>query len=284
MAQGGIDTDGGAQPVDLQREDTVRSCHAAQAAVLDARAQLEIAERNWREGIRPIVRPTPAEVSAAKERLEYKEGLVHVAVTGVPGSGKSSLVNALRGLRNRDEGAIPTSWSDVATSTIARFPDPDPARPFVWYNVPCAGTLEVPDWQYFTDQGLYIFDCIIVLFDTRLMATDIAILRSAARFAIPTYIVRSKALQHIHNLAIDIPGGGDDDGTSPLILQRARSRYIEGMHASVTTNLEAADLPRMRVFLVDKDTLVKVVKGVPAQDAIDEHDLVKALLDRSGRR
>ncbi|EPS93834.1 hypothetical protein FOMPIDRAFT_1135394 [Fomitopsis schrenkii] len=284
MAQGGINTDGGAQPVDLQREDAVRSCHAAQAAVLDARAQQETAERNWREAIRPIVKPTPAEVRAAKERLEYKEGLVHVAVAGVSGSGKSSLVNALRGLRNRDEGAAPTSSSRVTTSTIARFPDPDPARPFVWYDVPGAGTLEVPEWQYFTDQGLYIFDCIIVLFDTRLTATDIALLRGAARFTIPTYIVRSKALQHISNLAIDISEDGDDDGTSPPVFQRAREQYVRASHASVTKNLEAANLVGERVFLVDKDTLVKVVKGVPAQDAIDEHDLVKALLDRSGRR
>ncbi|EPS93842.1 hypothetical protein FOMPIDRAFT_59934 [Fomitopsis schrenkii] len=265
-----------------QRDDAVLFRQDAEAVALYARNQLEVAENNLREGVRPVVWPTLEELSAAKERLGYEEGLFHFAIAGIAGSGKSSLANAVRGLRNSDDGAAPTGVVET-TSAVGRFPDPDPKHPFVWYDVPGAGTLAVPDWQYFTDQGLYIFDCIIVLFDTRLTATDIAILRNAARFDIPTYIVRSKALQHILNLAADLPGEDSDEDDedaemSPVVLQRAREMYVKETRASIAQNLEAAKLPQQRVYLVDKDTLVKVVKDKPVKDPIDELDLLRDLL------
>lgn len=270
------------------RDDAVLSHQEAEAVAQRARVDLEVAENNLREGVRPVVWPTLEELSAAKERLGYEEGLFHFAIAGIAGSGKSSLANAVRGLRNSDEGAAPTGVVET-TSAVGRFPDPDPKHPFVWYDVPGAGTLAVPDWQYFTDQGLYIFDCIIVLFDTRLTATDVAILRNAARFDIPTYIVRSKALQHIRNLAMDMPDADDDDseddtGTSPAALQRAREAYVRETRVSIAQNLDAAKLRQQRVYLVDKDTLVKVVKDKPVKDPIDELELLRDLLAEAHRR
>ncbi|KAG1828896.1 hypothetical protein DFJ58DRAFT_826395 [Suillus subalutaceus] len=44
----------------------------------------------------------------------------------------SSLINAFRGLRNRDQGAAPTGVVETTTD-ITRFPDPSPHNPFVWY-------------------------------------------------------------------------------------------------------------------------------------------------------
>ncbi|EPS92831.1 hypothetical protein FOMPIDRAFT_59982 [Fomitopsis schrenkii] len=262
-----------------QRDDAALSRQDAEAVALYARNQLEVAENNLREGVRPVVWPTLEELRAAKERLGYEEGLFHFAIAGIAGSGKSSMVNAVRGLRNSNEraAAAPTGVVET-TSAVGRFRDPDPKHPFVWYDVPGAGTLAVPDWQYFTDQGLYIFDCIIVLFDIRLTETDIAILRNAARFDIPTYIVRSKALQHIRNLARDLTGEDSDEDDedaqiSPVVLQGARETY-----------LEAAKLPQQRVYIVDKDRLAKVVKGKPVKNPIDELDLLHDLLAEAHRR
>ena len=60
-------------------------------------------ERQLREGIRPMILPTMAQVEATKEHLQYK-GLFHFAVAGIAGSDKSSVVNAFRGLRNNSPG------------------------------------------------------------------------------------------------------------------------------------------------------------------------------------
>ena len=92
--------------------------------------------------------------------------------------------------------------TDVVESTtkVARYTDPNTRNPFLWYDVPGAGTLAFPDWQYFNDMGLFVFDAIIVLFDNRFTDTDVAILRNCARFNIPAYVVRSKAEVHINNI------------------------------------------------------------------------------------
>ena len=255
-----------------QRADQAR--REAETAAADARAAREEAEKSLREGIRPIVIPTQAEFRATKLRLQYKKNLFHFAVAGIAGSGKSSLINAFRGLRNKDRGAAPAGVVET-TNVIARYPDSDPGNPFVWYDVPGAGTLSIPDWQYFTDQGLYIFDCIVVLFDNRFTAMDVAILRNCARFQIPTYIVRSKSNQHIRNITQDMLDGDEDAEEAKAA---AKEKYIRETRASVARNLQAAGLPTQQVYMVDKETLVQVAKGKQPREYIDEWALLRDLL------
>jgi len=264
-----------------EQDDAYRALRDAEATASVARVGQEEAEDKLRKGIRPVIEPTQAEFRAARERLQYEEGMFHFAIAGIAGSGKTSLVNAFRGLRNSDKAAAPTGIIET-TSAIARYPDPE--YPFAWYDVPGAGTLSVPDWQYFTDQGLYALDCIIVLLDIRLTSTDIAILRDCARFDIPAYIVRSKATQHTRNLAGDMPDADDDDDDDAGILERAREMYIQETRASVARNLKAAGLPEQRVYMVDKDTLARKVKGRSVRDGIDEEELLHDLLAEAHRR
>ncbi|TFY57757.1 hypothetical protein EVJ58_g6837 [Rhodofomes roseus] len=271
-----------------EQEQALQALQGANAIASRTLIEQEEAENNLRQGIRPVIVPTTDESRAARERLGYEEGKFHVAIAGIAGSGKTSLVNAFRGLRNSDRDAAPTGVVET-TSTIQRYPDPMPKRPIVWYDVPGAGTLSVPDWQYFTDQGLYALDCIIVLFDVRLTSTDIDILRDCARFGIPAYIVRSKALQHIRNLANDMPDTDtdedeDEDDGGAGARGRAREYYIQETRASVAQNLDAADLPEQRIYLVDKDSLAKVVKGRLANDEIDETKLLDDVFAEAHRR
>jgi len=263
-----------------ERDKAARAREESERAAAEARAALEEAKKKLREGVRPIIVPTREQFLQVKKRLGYREGLFHFGVAGIAGSGKSSLVNAFRGLRTGDEGAAATGVTET-TSDIA--PYPDPAYPFVWYDIPGAGTLSIPDWQYFSDHGLYVFDSIIVLFDARFTASDVAILRNCARLQIPAYIVRSKSKQHIANLAEDMAGeaGGD---TRIALLGAARERYIRETRASVAKNLEAAGLPEQRTYLVDKETLLRIVKNKIPKDYIDEWVLLQDLLGEASRR
>ncbi|KAJ6488469.1 hypothetical protein C8R47DRAFT_1215714 [Mycena vitilis] len=109
---------------------------AARLAAAEARAAREgkEVERQLREGIQPVVMPSTADLEAAKRRIQYRDGLYHFAVAGIAGSGKSSLINALRGLRNRDAGAAATGVTET-TLSVDRFPDSD------WYDFsPCSRT------------------------------------------------------------------------------------------------------------------------------------------------
>ena len=72
--------------------------------------------------------------------------------------------------------------------------------------------------------------------------------------------------------------------TSPAVLQRPREAYIRETRMSIAQNLEAVKLPQQRVYLIDKDTLVKVVKGKQVKDSIEELDLLRDLLAEAHHR
>jgi len=111
----------------------VATGEAEQRARTAAAVRMEIEEK-WRMGIQPEVWPTAQELQDAKRRHEYVDGLLHIAIAGVSGSGKSSLVNALRGLRNNAPGAAPTGIVET-TATISRHIDPNPDHPLVFYDI-----------------------------------------------------------------------------------------------------------------------------------------------------
>lgn len=74
------------------------------------RAEKELGEKTelLEKGIQPTKWPTADELRAVKEKLQYQDGHFHFAVTGGAGCGKSSLINAFRGMRNKDERAAKT--------------------------------------------------------------------------------------------------------------------------------------------------------------------------------
>ena len=120
------------------------------------------------KGIQPEVWPTEEEFQLAKKRVQYDPEKLHFALCGSSGSGKSSLVNAFRGLKNGSPQAAPTGVVET-TMDITRYPEPRQELPYnrlVWFDCPGAGTLEIPGWQYFNQQGLFIFDIIVLVYDS----------------------------------------------------------------------------------------------------------------------
>ena len=147
-----------------REEEAKTAASKAQEQEQQARNDLERALK----GIQPEVWPTEEEFRSAKTRIQYDPEKLHFAVCGSSGSGKSSLINAFRGLTNFDPGAAPTGIIET-TMSVTRYPDPHDELPhsrFIWFDVPGAGTLNVPSWQYFNEQGLFVFDIIILVYDT----------------------------------------------------------------------------------------------------------------------
>ncbi|KAJ7231729.1 P-loop containing nucleoside triphosphate hydrolase protein [Mycena haematopus] len=235
--------------------------------------------------------PSADDLEEAKRRIGYRDGLYHFAVAGIAGGGKSSLINALRGLRNRDVGAAATGITET-TLRVSRFPDSDPKNPFVWYDIPGAGTLQVRDWQYFNEQGLYVFDALVVLVDNRFTMTDIAILRNARLFGIPCYIVRSKADIHIHNVMMDMGYESDDEEqdarSRAKIEYAAREHFVSATRQNVRDNLRAADLPDQRVYIVSNSTMLSATRAnittKMAKKLIDEFGFLQDLLGDAYKR
>ncbi|KAF8836166.1 hypothetical protein BDN67DRAFT_984122 [Paxillus ammoniavirescens] len=244
---------------EAQEAAEVAAREANERALAAKQAQKE-AEERLKKGVQPVVVPSREEVEAAKRRVQYMEGLFHFAVAGVAGGGKSSLINAFRGLRNRDTtlGAAPTGVTET-TLAISRLPDPNKENPFVWYDIPGAGTMKIKDWQYFNEQGLYVFDCIIVVFDSRFTMTDIATLVNCKR-------------------GYD---SDDDDGGRTwrnTLYTEAREQYIAETRANIKQNLEDANLPDQRVYMVSNTVLLSIVKNqILPPKIIDELELMRDL-------
>ncbi|OAX39782.1 hypothetical protein K503DRAFT_769192 [Rhizopogon vinicolor AM-OR11-026] len=260
---------------------------AAENDIREATSAKDDAERQLKEGIQPVVTPTAQEIRAAQAKIQYQENLFHFAVAGRAGAGKSALVNGFRGMTNREAGAARTGVTET-TMTLGRYPDPDERCLHVWYDLPGAGTIRIPDWQYFNAQGLYVFDCIVVLFDNRFTHTDIAILLNCRRFQIPTYVVRSKADQHIENVMKEMGYDNEDDDVDRTqrdsMYATAREHFIDETRRNVKANLVDANLPDQKVYIVSGSCLRVVAKGGQPKKVIDEFHLMNDLYTEAQAR
>ena len=289
-------------------EDESRARLAAQAAEAqrifqeqeeEARKQREEFNRKQAElqskymaGIQPEVWPTPEERKRAEEQLlQPKEEYFHCAIAGLAGSGKSSLINAFRGLRNGSiSSAVAPTGVTETTMHIAAYRDPATAPPrsrFVWYDVPGAGTNKIKGWQYFNSQGLFVFDLIIVVVDNRFSEQDLIILQHCERYKIPSFIVRSKANQHILNTMNQdyLWEGSDDERDFDEVYLEAREKVVSHTRANYRENLREGGLdPNKPVYIVSCDALVALVQGEKrklrkANQLIDEPQIVLKCLE-----
>ncbi|KAK7449303.1 hypothetical protein VKT23_013446 [Stygiomarasmius scandens] len=269
----------------------------ADIAAQRAREEAEKAKEDLANGIQPVTWPTAEEYNHILRDRQYQEGMFHFAIAGLSGSGKSSLVNAFRGIVNETPGSAATGATET-TLAVGRYPDTNPGRPVIWYDIPGAGTLTIKDWDYFNKQGLYIFDAIVVLFDNRFTATDVAILRNCARWKIPSFIVRSKSDSQVENLKNTIIDKAEADETldeeerDELIEsaeERATEQYTTMTRQSVKRNLREAGLEDQRVYLVSYKALLTITatarrRNLRGVRCLDERDLMADILKAAKER
>ncbi|XP_028251848.1 interferon-inducible GTPase 5-like [Parambassis ranga] len=122
---------------------------------------------------------------------------VNIAVTGESGSGKSSFVNAFRGLDNRDEGAAPTGCVET-TREVTEYPHPNYPNVTLW-DLPGVGTTKFPADKYLEHVGLEKFDFFIIVSATRFRENDVKLAQEIQKMGKRFYFVRSKIDSDLQN-------------------------------------------------------------------------------------
>ncbi|KAK7809991.1 hypothetical protein U0070_015728 [Myodes glareolus] len=140
----------------------------------------------------------PGAVSAISNALRnIDRAPLNIAVTGEAGAGKSSFINALRGVRDEEEGAAPTG---VTETTMERTPYPHPKLPQVTiWDLPGIGSTSFPPQDYLTEMKFGEYDFLVIISATRFKDTDAHLAKAIAKMNTKFYFVRTKIDQDVRN-------------------------------------------------------------------------------------
>ncbi|XP_038868642.1 interferon-inducible GTPase 5-like [Salvelinus namaycush] len=115
---------------------------------------------------------------------------LNVAVTGETGSGKSTFVNAFRGMKYNDDGAAPTGVVETTMEAKA-YPHPKYPKMTVW-DLPGIGTANFKPKEYLQKVEFDRFDFFIIVSSERFRASDVTLAKEIQKMKKKFYFVRSK--------------------------------------------------------------------------------------------
>jgi predicted GTPase len=129
---------------------------------------------------------------------EWKNTPLNIAVIGASGVGKSTFVNAIRGLRVKDPRAAPVGVKQT-TMTVTRYPHPVHENLIFW-DIPGVGTKEFPKESYLKKIGIDRFDFFLLLSAGRFTEIDAWLGREITeKHRKKYYYVRTKVDQDVDN-------------------------------------------------------------------------------------
>ncbi|CAL8277958.1 unnamed protein product [Lota lota] len=194
--------------------------------------------------------------SITNKHLEDTNNIpLNIAITGESGSGKSTFINAFRGIDNTDERAARTG---VATTT-----KPEPYPHPIYHNVtlwdlPGIGTSKFPADQYLKRSGFENVDFFIIVSAGRFRENDAKLAQEIKKMGKYFYYVRSKIDNNLRD-AERSQREYDEEKT----LQKIRENCIQG--------LEEQGVASPQVFLVSNFDLH--LYDFPALHEIMEREL-----------
>ncbi|KAJ3334559.1 hypothetical protein HDU93_007755 [Gonapodya sp. JEL0774] len=182
-------------PLQLNREyRPIRNSFASELTI-DCRPSLPLGvevERDLDDKFDTLMQTAQRELKLDTQRH------INIVVCGISGSGKSSLVNALRGLRNIDPDAAPTN---VTESTRTRMS-------YVKGNcriddIPGYGTVNVDLNTYVKKYCLYAYDMVLCVSHSRFLESDMRLAQKINSYGTKFILIRNKTDHDIESLYND---------------------------------------------------------------------------------
>ncbi|KAM9114303.1 interferon-inducible GTPase 5-like isoform 1-T1 [Pangshura tecta] len=134
----------------------------------------------------------------AQEALELsKNTKLNIAITGESGSGKSSLINAMLGLADDDEGAAEVGITETTTETLAYL---HPTLPNVkMWDLPGIGTPSFRPDTYLQQVSFARYDFFIIVTSKRFRSCNADLAQEIQKMGKKFYFVRSKVDEDLRN-------------------------------------------------------------------------------------
>ncbi|KAM6923223.1 interferon-gamma-inducible GTPase 10-like isoform 2-T2 [Lycodopsis pacificus] len=194
----------------------------------------------------------PAEAAAKiNTYLEKQKNIpVNIGITGESGSGKSTFVNAFRGLDDGDEGAAPTGIVET-TSEITPYPHPHHPNVVLW-DLPGIGTTKFPADKYLKLVEFEKFDFFIIISDTRFRENDAKLAKEIQRMGKKFYFVRSKIDHNVRDEERRQKSAFNEEKT----LNRIRENCIQGVNSQQVFLVSSVEL-HLYDFRLLEETLRK---------------------------
>lgn len=231
---------------------TSKSAGEEENTILMAKEELEALRTAFELG------DIPQAASRLRELLASSESTgLEVGVTGESGAGKSSLINALRGLGAEDPGAALTG---VVETTMHPSSYPHPQFPDVTlWDLPGAGAPGCPADKYLKQVDFGRYDFFLLVSPRRCGAVETRLAAEILRQGKKFYFVRTKVDEDLAATRTQRPSGFSE----AAILQEIRDHCAE--------RLRAAGVADPRIFLVSN--LSPVRYDFPLLVSTWEHDL-----------
>ncbi|XP_046843674.1 uncharacterized protein LOC124437786 isoform X2 [Xenia sp. Carnegie-2017] len=190
---------------------------------------------------------------------------IHIAITGESGTGKSSFINAVRGLQANDEGAAPVG-NNESTLVPTEYTHPEKENIKLW-DLPGIGTSTYPNLEEYCkiEGGLKKYDAFLIFSKTRFTHHVQKLVEKVSKELQKPFICVCT------NVDIDLKKAREDEG----------SQFNE---ASVMENIKKDCLKNLGDLIDDEKDIYTIYDKAPEKFSQLCRDVISKLMERRSLR
>lgn len=172
-----------------------------------------------------------------EETLTFLENIcLDIGVTGEPGVGKSTFINAFRELQDDDEGAAPTGKAGAGADPVP-YAHPKYTQVILW-DLPSIGTAHFHPREYLERIQASRYDFFVIVASRRFTAVHAALASSLRKSDKDFYFVRSKVDEEL------------EAGRQRQPLGFSEAAALQQLREDCVRDLKAAGVKSPKIFLI----------------------------------